>query len=151
MWGAISSHGLGPLVRIEGRFNAAAFEDIVDSVVIPYALDGPFADGLYYLQHDRSPIHMARSVKHLLDERGVMVIEWPPQGADMNIIENVWGAMKKSLSSRQLQGGSRDALWQAVEEEWQRLRATDFAARLFESIPRRVAAVVSAKGDFTKY
>ncbi|KAH9361009.1 hypothetical protein HPB48_006332 [Haemaphysalis longicornis] len=96
--------------------------DIVDSVVIPYALDGPFADGLYYLQQDRSLIHMARSVKHLLDERGVMAT-----------------------------AGPRDALWQAVEEERQRLRATDFAARLFESIPRHVAACVSAKGDFTKY
>ncbi|KAH9371307.1 hypothetical protein HPB48_018283 [Haemaphysalis longicornis] len=46
LWSAISSHGLGPLVRIEGRFNAAAYEDIVYSVVIPYALDGAFADGL---------------------------------------------------------------------------------------------------------
>ncbi|KAH9374822.1 hypothetical protein HPB48_021142 [Haemaphysalis longicornis] len=63
VWGAISSHGLGPLVRMEGRFNAAAYEDIVDSVVINYALDGPFADRLYYWQYDRSPIHMARSLQ----------------------------------------------------------------------------------------
>lgn len=71
-----------------------------------------------------------------------MVLEWPPQGAD--------GAMKKALSRRPLQCGSQDALWAAVQEERGRLRTSDFVARLFDSIPQRMAGVVGAGGDFTK-
>lgn len=151
VWGAVSKDGLGPLVRLEGTFNAEAYCDVIASIMVPYALDGPFPDGFYYFQQDRSPIHMAKSVICLLEQLGVMVLEWPPQGADMNICENVWGAMKTALSRRPLQCGSQEALWAAVHEEWERLRTSDFAARLFDSIPRRMAAVVAAGGDFTKY
>ncbi|KAG0435572.1 hypothetical protein HPB47_018409 [Ixodes persulcatus] len=42
--------------------------------------------------------------------------------------------------------GSKDELWAAVEAEWVRLRASDLFARLFESLPRRLAAVVAAGG-----
>ncbi|KAH7981864.1 hypothetical protein HPB52_001353 [Rhipicephalus sanguineus] len=77
-------------------------------------------DGLGPL-HDRSPVHTAASVKRLLEERCVMVLDWPPQGADMNIIENACAEMKKALSRRPLQKCSSDILWAAVEEEWQKL------------------------------
>uniref|UniRef100_A0A6B0UKW5 Putative tc1 transposase tc1-like transposase n=1 Tax=Ixodes ricinus TaxID=34613 RepID=A0A6B0UKW5_IXORI len=114
-------------------------------------MDGPFSDGCFYLQQDRSRIHMARSVTELLEDRGVMVLEWPPQGPDMNIIENVWGAMKKSLSHRPLHRRLADDLWAAVEAEWERLRASDLVTSLFECMPRRMASVLAAGGDFTKY
>ncbi|KAH6922278.1 hypothetical protein HPB50_011940 [Hyalomma asiaticum] len=68
VWGSISKDGLGPLVRLDGRFTAAAYTDLLDSVVIPYALNGPFEDGLFSFQHDRSPIHTASSVNRLLEE-----------------------------------------------------------------------------------
>lgn len=110
VWGAVSKDGLGPLDRLEGRFNAEAYCDVIASIMVPYALDDPFPDGLYYFQQDRSPIHMAKSVMCLLEQLGVMVSEWPPQGADMNICENVWGAIKKVLSWWPLQCGSQDAL-----------------------------------------
>ncbi|KAM7315266.1 hypothetical protein ISCGN_005048 [Ixodes scapularis] len=151
VWGAVSKDGLGPLIRLDGRFNSASYKELVETVLLPYALNGPFSDGCFYFQQDCSPIHKARSVRELLEDRGVMTLDWPPQGADMNIIENAWGAMKKALSNRPLHRGSKYELWAAVEAEWERLRASDLFARLFESLPRRMAAVVAAGGDFTKY
>lgn len=32
MWGALSKDGLGPLVRLDGHFNAAAYMDVVNTV-----------------------------------------------------------------------------------------------------------------------
>ncbi|KAH8022887.1 hypothetical protein HPB51_006245 [Rhipicephalus microplus] len=81
---------------------------------------------------------------------GVMLLEWPPQGADMNICENVWGAVKKALLRQPSKRGSEDALWAALKEEWERLRASDLVTRLFDSLPRRIGAVVAAAGEFTK-
>lgn len=67
VWGVITKDGLRPLVRIEGRFNASSYCNIIDEELIPYALDGPFPDGAYLLQHDRSPVHTARRVDALLE------------------------------------------------------------------------------------
>ncbi|KAH9376034.1 hypothetical protein HPB48_004189 [Haemaphysalis longicornis] len=39
VWGAISKDGLGPLVRLDGRFNAATYKVLLDTVMLPYALD----------------------------------------------------------------------------------------------------------------
>ncbi|XP_072145883.1 uncharacterized protein [Dermacentor andersoni] len=151
VWGAVPKDGLGPPVRLEGRFNAEAYCDVIASIMVPSALDGSFPYCLYYFQQDRSPIHMAKSVTCLLEQLGVMVLEWPPQGAGINICEKVWGAIKKALSRRPLQCDSQDALWAAVEEGWGRLRTSDFAARLFDSNLRRMAAVVAAGVNFNKY
>lgn len=40
VWGAISKDGLGPLVRIEGRFQARSYCAILEKDFIPYVLDG---------------------------------------------------------------------------------------------------------------
>lgn len=81
-----------------------------------------------------------------------MVLDWPPQGSDMNIIENVWGEIKKALSRRPPQPFSAVDLWGAVHTEWQRLAACPtFTASLYDSLPRRMAAVMAARGEPTKY
>lgn len=55
MWGAISKDGLGPLVRLDGRFNAATYKDLLDTVMLPYALDGPFRDGVFFTNMTAAP------------------------------------------------------------------------------------------------
>lgn len=95
VWGAISKDGLGPLARIDGRFNASAYCDMIEKALLS-VLDRPFPDGIYLLQHDRSPIHTARKVDELLEACSVHQLQWPPNRADMNPIENEWGLMKKT-------------------------------------------------------
>nr|XP_050034184.1 uncharacterized protein LOC126530900 [Dermacentor andersoni] len=114
-------------------------------------MDGPLPDGIYFFQQDRSPIHMAKSIACLFEQLGVMLMECPPQGTDMNICENVWGAMKKALSRRPIERGWQYEMWVAIQEEWESRWLTDFATDLFDSLPRRMAAVVAAGSDFTKY
>lgn len=152
VWGAISKDGLGPLVRIEGRFQARSYCAILEKDFIPYVLDGPFKDGCCLLQHDRSSVHTARSVKVLLEDLAIRTLEWPPVGADLNPIESVWGLMKKRLAGRRLISSTSDALWTAVKEEWEALRTTQrLVSALYESMPRRVAEVIAADGHLTRY
>lgn len=93
-----------------------------------------------------------RKVKQCLDQLGVIVLEWPPKGADLNVIENVWGLMKKHLGQRSLQEQSRDHLWSVVQEEWERLRQTpDLVKNLYRSLPGRALDVVEAKGSFRRH
>lgn len=152
VWGLITKQGLGPLVRIEGRFTSSSYCSILDDVMVPYLLDGPFPEGDYVFQHDNSPIHSSRKVTSFLEERGINVLEWPPQSPDLNVIENVWGLLKSALAGRSLHGLSADNLWLVIKEEWEKLRRdTSLTAALYQSLPARMAAVMASSGDSTKY
>lgn len=152
VWGAISKDGLGPLVRLEGPFTASRYCDVITRHLVPYALDGPFSDGCYFFQHDRSPIHKARIVQSLLEEHAVCQLEWPPCGADLNPVENVWGMLKKRLSTRANRGRTADTLWQAIAQEWESLRGRpEITESLYESMPTRINKVLENGGHFTSY
>ncbi|KAH7983393.1 hypothetical protein HPB52_011596 [Rhipicephalus sanguineus] len=148
VWGAISKDGLGPLVRLEGPFTASRYCDVITRHLVPYALDGPFSDGCYFFQHDRSPIHKARIVQSLLEKHAVCQLEWPPCGADLNPIENVWGMLKKRLSTRANRGRTADTLWQAIAQEWESLRGRpEITEYLYESMPTRINKQNLGAGD----
>ncbi|KAH7945075.1 hypothetical protein HPB49_006166 [Dermacentor silvarum] len=76
VWGAMSRDGLGVLHRIEGPLTSARYCDILDYVMIPYALDGPFLDGDFLLRQDLSPVHTTKVVEELLNMRGVQCLRW---------------------------------------------------------------------------
>ncbi|KAH7955934.1 hypothetical protein HPB52_005159 [Rhipicephalus sanguineus] len=133
-WGALSKEGLGPLVPIDGSFTASAYCRLLQEVLVPYALDGPFEHGCYLLQHDRSPIHTARTVAAVLENLAVRTLPWPPVGAELNPIGNVWGILKSRLSARRISSTTSDALWQSVSEEWERLRhSPEVVVTLYET------------------
>ncbi|KAH9378196.1 hypothetical protein HPB48_017523 [Haemaphysalis longicornis] len=71
----MSSDGRDALHRIEGSLTAEKYSEILEYVMIPYDLDGPFPDGNYLFQRDLAPVHTAKSVKKLLTDRGVRQLE----------------------------------------------------------------------------
>ncbi|KAG0436258.1 hypothetical protein HPB47_018049 [Ixodes persulcatus] len=82
--GCTDQPDLGPLHRLSAPFTAGQYIDVLDHVLLPFLLDGPFADGCFVLQHDRSPVHQATAVKIYLEERCINSLQWPPRGADLN-------------------------------------------------------------------
>lgn len=110
VWGAISKEGVGPLVRFSGHFKADVYCDIIKTTLVPYVLDDPFPDGCYLLQQDRSPVLKAQKVTATLQDHGVPLLKWPPNGTNMNPIENIWGTLKQNLASQNLGGTTEDCL-----------------------------------------
>lgn len=152
MWGAISYAGLGPLYRIPGRLTAEGYKEICDNVLLPYAVNGPFPDGCFYFQHDGCPVHTAAVVQENLTNSGIAQLEWPSRSPDLNIIENVWGIMKAKLARLQLGRCDQEALWEAVNAEWNRIREdTTLVESLYESLPRRIAEAKKRAGGAIKY
>lgn len=132
---------------------AETYSDIVEQVMLPYVLDGPFTDGVFLLQQDGAPIHTARSVTNLLDSLGIMRLDWPARSPDLNIIENVWGKMKKTLSKKRgLATATSEQLWEALKLEWENLRQDrHFVDALFDSLPTRIASLKAAQGGPIRY
>ncbi|KAI0323332.1 hypothetical protein GY45DRAFT_1264765 [Cubamyces sp. BRFM 1775] len=68
----------------------------------------------------------------------------------MNIIEHVWNELDRRVRTRNPLPCNCEELWAALQEEWYRLDTT-FILKLYDSLPRRVAALKAAHGHHTRY
>lgn len=67
-------------------------------------------------------------------------------------MENVWGMLKKRLSTRANRVRTADTLWQAIAREWENLRGRPGIIKsLYESMPTRINMVLENGGHFTSY
>jgi hypothetical protein len=74
----------------------------------------------------------------------------PAQSPDLNPIEQLWDHLKRKLSEQEVAPKGILELWERVNEEWNKIDA-EVCQNLIESMPRKVEAVVKAKGGYTKY
>lgn len=53
-----------------------------------------------WFQHDGAPSHTSTDTKDWLrDYKNVKVVEWPSRSPDLNLIENIFGVIKKRLKA----------------------------------------------------
>jgi len=77
-------------------------------------------------------------------------MEWPSQSADLNPIEHLWHHLNTRLGDYERPPSGIAELWGRAQKEWNDIPAS-FCQNLVESRPRRIQAVLQAKGGCTKY
>lgn len=146
VWGSMCWHGVGSLVRLEGRIDSLAYQQVLADYMLPDA-EALIGDDFVF-QQDNAPIHTSRSTRQWLRDHDVTVLDWPPKSPDANPIENLWRDVK--TAANHLQPKTTEELWQALVEAWQQIPAAH-VQNLAESVPRRVHAIRRARGGNTKY
>lgn len=68
----------------------------------------------------------------------------------MSIIEHAWNEVDHHIRARFPLPHNLEELWGALQEEWAKLDI-NYIRRLYESMPRRVATLIKAKGGYTRY
>ncbi|GFW02310.1 transposable element Tcb1 transposase [Trichonephila clavipes] len=147
VWGAIAYHGRSQLLRIVGNLNSTRY---INEVLQPQAI--PFLQGLpgaVFQQNNARP-HVAKTVKSYLDSQQVQLLPWPAYSLDMSPIEHVWDIVGRCLARDIHPVASTDELWLRIRKIWNTLPQADIQ-NLFNSMPRRVAALIAARGGHTKY
>lgn len=76
------------------------------------------------------------------------VMDWPAQSPDMNPIENLWHILAREVEKRRPKNVAE--LEAMVREEWGKNPKVTLDD-LIDSMPRRMQAVIEAKGGSTKY
>ncbi len=146
MWGIFSWHTLGPLVPIEHHLNATAYPSIVADHLYPFMTTVyPLSDG--YFQQDNTPCHKAQIISDwfLEHENEFTLLKWPPQSPDLNPVEHLWDVVEREirimdvkLTNLQQQRDAIMSIRTKISEE--------YFQHLVESMPRRIKAVLKAKG-----
>ena len=150
-WGSLTSRGLGYGCQIyEGTMSKDVYIDILQTTLGDTLEHYRYAPGEFIFQHDNDPKHTSEAVKDYLNERGIDVLSWPAQSPDLNPIEHVWEYLKTKTGSREPRPTSCFNLWDIVSEEWD-LIPNSFIENLYQSMPKRVKAVLKAKGGYTRY
>jgi len=155
-WGCFYNGTKGPLVSFDANVNSELYLDLIQGVV-PEIMDLMDEDGIF--MHDNARPHTAKIVKEWFQATGYKVIEdWPPYSPDLNPIEHVWRRLKILFGQRykeirfSTQGPAaiKAMLKEAVPKLWDAIDSR-FLESLVESMPRRIAACIEAKGYYTKY
>ncbi|GFX69761.1 transposable element Tcb1 transposase [Trichonephila clavipes] len=74
----------------------------------------------------------------------------PARSPDLSPIENMWSMVAQRLIQITPQADTPNQLWQRVDAAWSAV-LQEYIQSLFESIPRRVAAVISNNGGYSGY
>ncbi|GFU90868.1 transposable element Tcb1 transposase [Trichonephila clavipes] len=147
VWGGIGYHSHAPLVCIAGTLNSQRYiSEVLEPVVLPY-LQG-LVTAIF--QQDNARPRVARIVQRFFVNSQVELLPLPARFPDLSPIENMWSMIAQRLTQITPPAATPDQLWQRVETVWSDV-PQEHIQSLFESMPRRVAAVISNYGSLSGY
>jgi len=146
VWGALHYNGTGSLIPIEGTVNAETYLEILKEG-IPQTIRKLNLRSLVF-QDDNAPCHRAKIVERYKDQQGINCLPWPANSPDLNPIEDIWAVLKDRIRRRAPQ--SKEQLKLVAIREWNSITLEEIRLR-FKSLPRRLLAVIAARGYNTKY
>lgn len=153
VWGWVSKHGVGDVFKIEGRFTAAKYIEVLQECFLPSLRerDYPFLAGPILFIQDRCPVHTANVVRQWFDRQdNLQLLDWPSKGADMNVIEHVWAHMVNTWEMGEER--TSNELMAHVTASWEYYRRRpELMPDLVGSMPDRLHDVIETGGGWTKF
>ncbi|GFU49883.1 transposable element Tcb1 transposase [Trichonephila clavipes] len=101
-------------------------------------------------QQDNARPHVACIFQRFLVNHRIELLPWLARSPDLSAIENMWSMIAQRLTQITPPASTPDQLWQRVEAAWS-VVPQEHIQSLFESMPRRVAVVISNNGRYSAY
>ncbi|GBL95587.1 Transposable element Tc1 transposase [Araneus ventricosus] len=147
VWGCMSASGLGNLVFFDGIMNHDLYLNILRDNLKLTAQNLDIGNNFVFDQ-DNDPKHRALNVRLWCLYKSLQILKTPPQSPDVNPIEHIWRELEVRIRKHDIKTNSE--LKTVITEEWMNIDA-EITKKLVKSIPKRLKAVVDAKGYPPKY
>ncbi|CAG4951888.1 unnamed protein product [Parnassius apollo] len=150
IWSAISGKGTGRLYVVKGIMRQDQYKEVLENRLIPQLREWfPNGEPFTFMQ-DGAPCHTARSVKAFLAEKNIPLLDWPGNSPDMNPIEKCVGADEKRSGKDVIT--NKTQLLEKIIYVWNHHpQMQETVQSCIDSMPRRIKALIAAKGGSTKY
>ncbi len=127
------------IVFSEVHSQRSIYQDILEHFMLPSA-DQLYGDADFIFQQDLAPVHTVKGTKSRFNDHSVTVLDWPANSSDLNP-ENL-DERHQTQQCRRPEDRYQSNLGFITPEQ---------CHRLIDSMPRRIDAVIHAKGGPTKY
>jgi hypothetical protein len=142
--------GVGDACKIDGKMDGDLYCKILEDELQDSLQFYNKTPGDFIFQQDNDPKHMCKKAKKWFNDHDMQVLPWPSQSPDLNPIEHLWTHLKRRLADYETPPKGILELWERVQGEWNEIEP-EVCQGLIESMPRRMEAVLKAKGGYTKY
>jgi hypothetical protein len=150
VWGCMGWNGVGKLIEVQGNMDAVKYCEILDNGVVESFEKLEMEEEERIFQQDNDPKHTSKLGQQWFVDNNIQVLSCPAQSPDLNPIEHLWTYLKDQLKAYERPPKGVFELWERLVEEWNKIPA-ERCQRLIETMPRRIEAVVRARGGHTKY
>jgi hypothetical protein len=150
IWGCMTWNGVGYAAKVDGGVNGELYREILADELMKTVEYYGFETDKVIFQQDNAPAHVAQQTKKWFEVHGISLLDWPAQSPDLNPIENLWSYLKKELCKFEQPASGVHELWSRTQEIWDKI-SVELCHNLIASMPRRIKAVIKAKGGHTKY
>ena len=150
VWGCMGWNGVGRLTEVQGIMDAKQYCEILEDGLVDSFEELDIEEGERIFQQDNDPKHTSKLATEWFEDNNIHLLVWPAQSPDLNPIEHLWVHLKNRMKKYPNPPKGVHELWERVAEEWNKITA-ETCQNLIESMPRRIEAVIKAKGGHTKY
>lgn len=148
VWAAILQGQGFTTCYIDGKITAEDYQNVLEETYLPWK--ATLRPEPYIFQQDNAPVHSARSTKDWLADHDIETLPWPARSPDLNPVENFWAQLSRYVYADGKQYTSVEELQQGIYAASAKI-TVEYINSLYESMPRRMQAVIDNKGAITDY
>lgn len=145
-WGAISAQGSTSLEIYERGMNGKFYREVITRH--KPEMEMLYPDGDYYFYQDNHPAHH-KNEEWLVQDQKLKLISSPKYSPDLNIIENLWSALKERVTSECPM--NEKELRASLLSNWDLLTKVDRLQPFFEGLHRRYILCIAKEGHKFRY
>lgn len=143
VWGLIGYGYKPPLYILDATENSEIYQNII--IDNSYLIDAmTFYEGNFAFQQDGASPHMTHSSIDAISNVTNLLINWPPNSPDLNVIEMLWSIVERYLNF--IHPNNEEELKNALKMAWESI-SIDIINKLCESFIKRCYLCLKNHGN----